>query len=192
MRAEQFKQSRKSVVVISRSAHSQAPWGRKFKSPSSSNNGHSDDNFSASSKHGSKGDLVSTMKVDQRKNALEGPDTAKGGSLKEGMAGGNSVATGLKIQSRPLEDCMKLSEAETEVQTLINSKLCAQKSNLVQQLFLPQEATAILGIPLSRCCPPDKIAWAYTPSGAFRTRSAYKNSSGRELRVPNKFKHFVW
>ncbi|KAK7827248.1 hypothetical protein CFP56_031278 [Quercus suber] len=28
------------------------------------------------------------------------------------MAGGNSVATGLKIQSRPLEDCMKLSEGK--------------------------------------------------------------------------------
>ena len=32
IRAEQVRQSWKSVIVISGSSHSQAPWGRKFKS----------------------------------------------------------------------------------------------------------------------------------------------------------------
>ena len=59
-------------------------------------------------------------------------------------------------------------------QMLINSELGVWKSELVQQLFLPQEASVILGIPLSRPCPPDKVAWAYSPSGAFSTSSAYK------------------
>ncbi|KAL0015774.1 hypothetical protein SO802_002843 [Lithocarpus litseifolius] len=45
MRAKQFRQSRKSVAVISGSSRSQAPWGRKYKSPSGSNNGQSDDIF---------------------------------------------------------------------------------------------------------------------------------------------------
>ena len=87
------------------------------------------------------------------------------------------------------------------------------RSDRVNQLFLPQEASAILGIPLSHRCPPDRIAWAYTPSGVFSTSSAYKllaagvddsqaetsNWSAQKqfwkavwgLRVPNKFKHFI-
>nr|POE52802.1 hypothetical protein CFP56_68712 [Quercus suber] len=69
----------------------------------------------------------------------------------------------------------KVRDAETKVQTLINSELGVWKSELVQQLFLPQEASIILGIPLSSHCPPDKVAWAYTPSGAFSTSNAYKH-----------------
>nr|POE98730.1 hypothetical protein CFP56_70263 [Quercus suber] len=47
-------------------------------------------------------------------------------------------------------------------------------NNCVDKLFLPDEASAILGILLSCRCPPDKIAWAYSPSGMFTTSSAYK------------------
>ena len=104
--------------------------------------------------------------------------------------------------------------AETKVQTLINPELGVWRADRVNQLFLPQEADAILGIPLSRRCPPDKIAWGCTPSGVFSTGSAYKllasevedsqaetsNRSAQKqfwkavwgLRVPNKFKHFLW
>ena len=79
---------------------------------------------------------------------------------------------------------------------------------------MPHEASAILGIPLSCRCPPDKIAWAYSPLGLFTTSSAYKllvsgdavsqaGSSNVDtqkhfwkgvwrLRVPNKIKHFIW
>ena len=82
MRDEQFRQSRKSIAVISGSCRSQAPWGRKYKSPSSSNNGQTDDNFSASSEHGSKGVAASTMKVNQRKTEKGAPKTGKDGSPK--------------------------------------------------------------------------------------------------------------
>ncbi|XP_075640575.1 uncharacterized protein LOC142612360 [Castanea sativa] len=64
--------------------------------------------------------------------------------------------------------------AETKVQTLINPELGVWRDDCVNQLFLPQEASAILGIPLSCRCPPDKIAWGCTPSGVFSTSSAYK------------------
>ena len=88
------------------------------------------------------------------------------------------------------------------------------RADRVNQLFLPQEASAILGIPLSHRCPPRRIALAYTPSGIFSTSSAYKlladvvddsqaETSSRTaqkqfwkavwgLQVPNKFKHFIW
>ena len=104
--------------------------------------------------------------------------------------------------------------AETKVQTLINQELGVWRANRVNQLFLLKEASAILGIPLSCQCPPERIAWAYTPSSVFSTSSAYKLLAARVddsqaetsnrtaqkqfwkvvwgLRVPNKFKHFIW
>ena len=79
---------------------------------------------------------------------------------------------------------------------------------------MPHEASAILGITLERHCPPDKIAWAHSPSGLFTVSSAYRllisydsigqaGSSNVEpqkqfwkgvwrLRVPNKIEHFIW
>jgi len=87
---------------------------------------------------------------------------------------------------------------------------------MVKELFLPHEVDIILGIPLSFRRPPDRIAWAHTPSGMFSTSSAYKlivsgastststaSSSNLDnqrkfwkvlwqLRVPNKIKLFVW
>ena len=57
--------------------------------------------------------------------------------------------------------------AETKVQALINPDLGVWKPDLIHQLFFPYEATIILGIPLSRRCPPDKISWAYSLSGLF-------------------------
>nr|POE71559.1 hypothetical protein CFP56_12786 [Quercus suber] len=81
--------------------------------------------------------------------------------------------------------------SETKVQTLINSELGVWKSELVQQLFLPQEASIILGIPLSRHCPPDKVAWAYTPLGAFSTSNAYKrlasDADGSQAESSNRY-----
>ena len=64
--------------------------------------------------------------------------------------------------------------AKTKVQTLINPKLGVWRADRVNRLFLLQEAAAILGIPLSRWCPPEKIAWGCTPSGVFSTSSTYK------------------
>ena len=64
--------------------------------------------------------------------------------------------------------------AETKVQTLINPELGVWRADCVNRLFLLQEVAAILGIPLSRQCPLDKIAWGCTPLGVFSTSSAYK------------------
>ena len=64
--------------------------------------------------------------------------------------------------------------AETKVQTLINPELGVWRADCVNRLFLLQEVAAILGIPLSRQCPPEKIAWGCTPSSVFSTSSAYK------------------
>ena len=77
MRAEQVRQTRKSVAVISSNSRSQAPWGRKFTSSSGKGNGQIADNFSTSSGHGSKGGAASTMKVDQHNIEKGGPKLCK-------------------------------------------------------------------------------------------------------------------
>ena len=103
---------------------------------------------------------------------------------------------------------------DTRVSFLIDQDRFAWKESVVKELFLPHEADIILGIPLSFWHPPDRIAWAQTPTGMFSTSSAYKlivsgastsiaGSSNLDnqrkfwkglwqLRVPNKIKLFVW
>ena len=114
----------------------------------------------------------------------------------------------------PIISLLPSVAVETKVQTLINPKLGVWRADRVNQLFLPHETATILGIPLSHRCLLDKIAWGCTPSGVFSTSSAYKllvsgvevsqaETSNRSalnqfwkvvwgLRVPNKFKHFIW
>ena len=58
--------------------------------------------------------------------------------------------------------------------SLINQELGIWKSDVVERLFLPHEASLILGIPLSLRMPPDDIIWGLTPNGIFSTKSAYK------------------
>ena len=79
----------------------------------------------------------------------------------------------------PIISPLPIVAAETKVQTLINSECGVWRADRVNQLFLPQEAAAILGIPLNHQCPPDKIAWGYTPSGVLSTSSAYKLLASR-------------
>ena len=62
----------------------------------------------------------------------------------------------------------------SKVSCLINSNSSKWKSNMIQQLFLPQEIEKILSIPLSIRLPPNQLIWSKTPSGKFTTRSAYK------------------
>lgn len=103
---------------------------------------------------------------------------------------------------------------ESRVSSIIDFDLGLWKSDLVQQFFLPHEASLILGIPFSRRSPTDRVVCAHTPSDMFSTSSAYKllaasitasnaRSSSVEpqkqfwrgiwwLCVPNKIKHFIW
>ena len=104
-------------------------------------------------------------------------------------------------------------QTETKVSSLINQDLSIWKSDVVEQLFPPHEASIILSIPLSPRLPPNRIIWGHTPNGCFTANSAYKvlvscvstNSAGSydlaaqkqfwkglwNLRVPNNIKHFA-
>ena len=114
----------------------------------------------------------------------------------------------------PIISYLPTVATESKVQVLINTDLGVWKLDLVNQLFLPQEAFAILGIPLSRRSPPNNISCAYSPLGVFNISNDYKlfasgdaerqaESSNRDaqkqfwkgvwrLRVLNKIKHFIW
>ncbi|XP_075657106.1 uncharacterized protein LOC142627188 [Castanea sativa] len=104
--------------------------------------------------------------------------------------------------------------AETKVSSLINPDLGLWKSKEVKRVFLPHEASLVLGIPLSHRKPPNHVSWSCTPSEEFSTSSAYKllttsastdqaissNQANQrriwkgiwKMQVPNKIKHFVW
>ena len=63
---------------------------------------------------------------------------------------------------------------DTRVSSLIDQDKFVWKESLVKELFLPHEADMILGISVSSRRPPNRLAWAPTPSGIFTTSSAYK------------------
>ena len=65
-------------------------------------------------------------------------------------------------------------QLETKVGSLINHELGVWKTELVEKLFLSNEAAMILGIPLSNRLPPNSISWGPTPNGSFSTKSSYK------------------
>ena len=100
---------------------------------------------------------------------------------------------------------------EAKVSSLIEADRKEWKTEVIQELFLPNEASVIMGIPLSLRSTEDRIIWAYTPSGTYSTSSTYKLLKDRnvhgssncepqkcfwkglwELRVPHKIKHFIW
>ena len=81
----------------------------------------------------------------------------------------------LPVQSnRAIISSLPSIAPETKVSSLINLELRGWNSSLLDQLFLPHEATIICGMPLSIRLPPDKIIWGLTPSSMFITKSAYK------------------
>ena len=88
-------------------------------------------------------------------------------------------------------------------------------TELVRNLFFPQDVEAILSIPISVATTRDRMVWAEEKKGKFSVRSAYRlarecmakgGSSGCSdqsmvhrvwkgvwsMNVPNKIKHFVW
>ena len=102
----------------------------------------------------------------------------------------------------------------SHVSHLIDSEMRVWKAGLVNELFLPHEATAILGIPLSHRSLTDCLVWGVTKNGVYSVRSGYQfllNESCREdpgssdptqmsqlwkfvwsLNVPPKIRHFLW
>uniref|UniRef100_A0A2N9FFZ2 Reverse transcriptase domain-containing protein n=1 Tax=Fagus sylvatica TaxID=28930 RepID=A0A2N9FFZ2_FAGSY len=102
----------------------------------------------------------------------------------------------------------------SHVQHLIDSELRSWKAELVKRIFLPHEASVILGIPLSIRDPIDSLVWKATKNGAYTVRSGYHlllnechqdepSSSDTtkmtqlwdaiwSLHVPPKIRHFLW
>ena len=90
---------------------------------------------------------------------------------------------------------------ETKVSELIDPDLITWKTKRVKQMFLPHEASMILGIPLSLRKPPNRVVWAHTPFDEFSTNSSYKllvalasiNNAGSSIGVAQKhFCKVVW
>jgi hypothetical protein len=104
--------------------------------------------------------------------------------------------------------------ADAKVSSLIDLPRRKWKERVINHVFLPLEASLILGIPLSLQAAQDKIIWPHTPSGIFSIRSAYhflltvhqgdtpsssNNSTGPglwnkiwDLPIPPKIRHFLW
>ena len=101
------------------------------------------------------------------------------------------------------------------VRDLLREENLEWNTVLVKEMFLPQDAEAILSIPISETRARDRMVWAGDKKGNFTVRSAYRlacdieaegsNSSCSDpsmmqgvwrgvwsLNVPNKIKHFVW
>lgn len=99
------------------------------------------------------------------------------------------------------------------VADLIQQKTGAWNNDLIDQFFLPFEASQIKSISINFRLPNDPITWHYTKNGIFLIRSAYhmskeqpdrrETSSSRSqatvqrnrvwaLRVSSKVKHFLW
>ena len=73
----------------------------------------------------------------------------------------------------PISAFLELPQ-DAKVSAFINSESGEWKKEVVQSNFLPHEAAAILGIPISSRASPDRIIWALTPSGLFSISIAYK------------------
>ena len=87
---------------------------------------------------------------------------------------------------------------------------------MIKEIFSPDDASAILSIPLSMRLPADWMVWAYSPKGNFAIKSAYRlavaagsvGSTGGlsnvqnqkkkiwknlwQLQIPNKVRSFAW
>lgn len=64
-----------------------------------------------------------------------------------------------------------------KVSALINKERAVWNSKLVNSIFLPYEASAILAIPLSSTLPEDRKVWSGTANGVFLVRSAIMSAT---------------
>ena len=65
-------------------------------------------------------------------------------------------------------------QPKTKVSALINQDLGIWKTEMVENFFLPHEASIILGILLSSRLPPNRPTWGLTTNELFSTKSTYK------------------
>ena len=68
----------------------------------------------------------------------------------------------------------KFLHIETRVSELISHDVAAWKTQVIDTIFLPNEAKLIKSIPLSSRLPEDKLVWVATPNGLFTVWSAYR------------------
>ena len=69
---------------------------------------------------------------------------------------------------------MQFLHTETRVSELISHDVATWKTQVIDTIFLPNEAELIKSIPLSSCLPEDKLVWAAIPNGLFTVWSAYR------------------
>lgn len=74
-----------------------------------------------------------------------------------------------KLTSRPAT-----IPTNARVALLIDPHTRAWSSDIIHLFFSPDDAFAIMSIPLSSRLPRDRLVWAYTPKWNFTVRSAYK------------------
>nr|POF26723.1 hypothetical protein CFP56_71386 [Quercus suber] len=119
LRAKQTRQTKKSVAVISGSARSQGPWGKKYQSASQSKSGHSNDNFLASSQGGCKGDSATVMDADQFMNAVvESKQPTDGNTCEKRQNVGDDNESHNEMNGRVGEDYSSWIEKEVVGLTL--------------------------------------------------------------------------
>jgi|UniRef100_A0A2N9ED81 hypothetical protein len=102
----------------------------------------------------------------------------------------------------------------THVSNLIEEHSNTWKEGIIKSSFLPNEAEAILGIPLSSMHPKDTAVWSGTKNGIYSVRSGYHvllSEGSRDcpgssdisfetqvwnaiwsLKIPAKVRHFLW
>ena len=63
---------------------------------------------------------------------------------------------------------------DATVSYLINTDHHEWKTQLIEHMFLPHEASSILGMPLSSHACLDTVIWPHTTNGRYSVRSAYR------------------
>lgn len=86
---------------------------------------------------------------------------------------------------------------DARVCTLLDDETGEWKIDLINHIFLPEDADAILSIPRSCSHAKDRLIWAYHPKGVFTVNSAYKlqlslSSQAHEGRASNDQDHHLF